>query len=164
MKKWSLILFFAVLIGMYFGLGNIFNFFKLLFLFGICSLLLLVLIFIWKKPNQKLNYAIGVYITLIFGLIFSLAFAGIKKEYNQRQGEITADRILEFKRNHNRFPNSLSELGNEKELPKYFDQFELKEFEYSVNQSRNEFNLNYSLDGWHINELNSKNGEWQSRD
>lgn len=164
MKKWILILFFAILIGLYFGLGPIFGFFQLLMFFVICTLILIVLLIIWGKPSKKLKYAIRIYITASFGLIFCLLFARIKNGYNQRNADLIAEQIIDFKNNFDRYPNSLTELKTETQLPKYFDQFKLKDFEYSLNKSTNEFNLFYSLDGWHINEFNSKNKEWESRD
>ncbi|WP_159090904.1 hypothetical protein [Aquimarina aquimarini] len=164
MKKWILILFFAILIGLYFGLGTIFGFFKLLIFFGICTLILIVLVFIWKKPSKKRNYLISVYSTIFFGLIFCLLFARIKKGYNQHNADLVAEKIIEYKTEFEKYPNTLAELKNNAELPKYLDEYKFKDFEYSINKTTNEFTLTYSLDGWHINEFYSKTNEWKSRD
>ncbi|MEL0457611.1 hypothetical protein WJN01_15350 [Flavobacteriaceae bacterium SZ-1-7] len=164
MKKWILILFFSILIGLYFGLGTIFGFFKLLLFFGLSTLIFIVLILIWQKQFRKRNYAIRIYLTICFGLIFSLLIFQLKKAYNQHNANLLTEQIIDFRNNNNRLPNSIAELKKDTELPKYFDQFELKDFEYSLNQKTNEFNLSYSLDGWHINEFNSKTKEWETRD
>ncbi|MGV7105224.1 hypothetical protein [Flavobacterium sp. U410] len=163
MKKWILILSFAILIGLYFGLGPIFGFFQLLAVFGICTLILIVLLIIWKD-GKKMNYAIRIYTTLFFGLIFSLLFSRLKNGYNKNKADLIAERITDFKNDFDRYPNSLKELKTQTDLPKYFDQFKFKEFQYSLNKKTNEFNLTYLLDGWHINEFNSRTKEWQSRD
>ena len=163
MKKWILILSFAVLIGLYFGLGPIFGFFQLLVVFGICTLILIVLLIIWKD-GKKMNYAIRIYTTLFFGLVFSLLFTRIKNGYNQNKADLIAEQITNFKNDFDRYPNSLEELKTQTDLPKYFDQFKFKDFQYSLNKKTNEFNLTYLLDGWHINEFNSRTEEWQSRD
>ena len=164
MKKWIFILFFAVLIGLYFGLGAIFGIFQFLIVFGICTLILILLLIIWKKPDRKLNYAIGVYTTVFFGLIFCFIFARIKNVYNQNKANLIAERITDFKNDFDRYPSSLEELKTQTDLPKYFDQFKFKNFQYSLSKKTNEFNLTYSLDGWHINEFNSRTKKGQSRD
>ncbi|MFD2892585.1 hypothetical protein ACFS5J_11240 [Flavobacterium chuncheonense] len=164
MKKWLLILFFGILIGLYFGLGTIFGFFKLLILFGICTLILIVLLIVWKNSSKKRNYAIRVCATIFFGVIFSLLFAKIKQEYNQHNADLVAEKIIEYKSNFDKYPNSLNELKNKTELPKYLDEYKFRDFEYSNNNTTNEFTLTYSLDGWHINEFDSKTNEWKSRD
>ena len=158
-----MILSFAILIGLYFGLGPIFGFFQLLAVFGICTLIFIVLLIIWKD-GKKMNYAIRIYTTLFFGLIFSLLFSRLKNEYNKNKADLIAERITDFKNDFDRYPNSLEELKTQTDLPKYFDQFKFKEFQYSLNKKTNEFNLTYLLDGWHINEFNSRTKEWQSRD
>ncbi len=163
MRKWILILCLAIVIGLIFGLGPIFGFFQLLIVFGICTLILILLLIIWKD-GKKMNYAIRVYTTVFLGLIFCLLFARIKNGFNQQKADLIAERIIDFKNKFDRYPNSLNELQTQTKLPKYFDQFKFKDFEYSLNRKTNEFNLTYSLDGWHINEFNSKTKEWQSRE
>jgi hypothetical protein len=111
-----------------------------------------------------MNYAIRIYTTLFFGLIFSLLFSRLKNGYNKNKADLIAERITDFKNDFDRYPNSLKELKTQTDLPKYFDQFKFKEFQYSLNKKTNEFNLTYLLDGWHINEFNSRTKEWQSRD
>ncbi|WP_151895379.1 O-antigen ligase family protein [Patiriisocius marinistellae] len=164
MKNWLLILFFAILIGLYFGLGTIFGFFNLLIIFGICTPIFIVLLIIWKKPSKKFKYSIQIYTTIFFGLLFCLLFARLKNEYNQRKADLTVIKIQKYKTDFQRYPNSLAELKNETELPQYFDQFKFKDFDYIVNKSNGEFNLSYSLDGWHINEYDVNTNEWESRD
>ena len=164
MKKWLIIILIGILIGIIFGLGTVFGFFQLLILFGISTLIIIILFAVWKKPSRNLNYAIGIYASICFGLIFCFIFAKIKKEYNQRNADLITDKIIVFKNDFDRYPNSLNELKKEQELPKYFDQFELKDFEYSLNKSKKEFYLTYSLDGWHINEYDSETKDWQVRD
>ena len=164
MKKWILILFFAILIGLYFGLGTVFGLFKLLTFFGISTLFLIILLFVWKKPTKKRNHSISVYSTIFFGLIFCILFARIKKAYNQHNADLVAKKIIEHKTEFEKYPSSLTELKNDTELPKYLAEFKFKDFEYSVNKTTNEFTLTYSLDGWHINEYDSKTNEWKSRD
>ncbi len=164
MKKWILILLIAILIGLYFGLGTIFGFFKLLILFGISTLILIVLVLVWKKPSKKRNYSISVYLTIFFGLIFCLLFARIKKVYNQNNADLVVKKITEYKTDFKKYPNSLTELKNNTELPKYIEEYKLKDFQYSINKTTNEFTLTYSLDGWHINEFKSETNEWESRD
>ncbi|WP_420896130.1 hypothetical protein [Wenyingzhuangia gilva] len=164
MKKWILILFFAILIGLYFGLGTIFGFFNLLILFCTYTLILIVIVLIWKKPSKKRSYSISVYFTIFFGLIFCLLFARIKKRYNQYNADLVVKKITEYKTDFKKYPNSLTELKNNTELPKYIEKYKLKDFEYSINKATNEFSLTYSLDGWYINEFKSETNEWESRD
>ncbi|WP_298538009.1 hypothetical protein [uncultured Algibacter sp.] len=164
MKKWILILFLAILIGIYFGLGTVFGLFKLLTFFGISTLILIILLFVWKKPSKKRNYSISVYLIIFFGLIFCILFTRLKKEYNQHNADLIAGKIIEYKTEFEKYPSSLTELKNDTELPKYLAEFEFKDFEYSVNKTTNEFNLTYSLDGWHINEYDSETNQWKSRD
>ena len=164
MKKWIFILFPAILIGLYFGLGTIFRFFQLLIAFGICTLILIALLIIWKRTSKKLNYVIRIYMTIFFGLIFCLIFTQIKNGYNQRKANLITEQIIDFKNKFDRYPNSLNELKIHSELPEYFDRFEFKNFKYSINNKANEFTLSYSLDGWHINEFNSRTKKWESRD
>lgn len=164
MKKWILILFFSILIGLYFGLGTIFGLFKLLIFFGIFTLILIILLFVWEKPSKKRNYSIRVYSTIFLGLIFCILFARIKKEYNQHNADLVTEKIIEYKKEFEKYPSSLTELKNDTELPKYLAEFKFNDFEYSLYKATNEFTLTYSLDGWHINEYNSKTNEWKSRD
>ena len=164
MKKWILILLFAILIGLYFGLGTIFEFFKFIILFGISTLILVVLLLIWKKSSKKRNYLISVYFTIFFGVFFSLLFAKIKKENNLRNANLVAEKIIKYKTDFDKYPNSLNELKNNTELPKYFDEYKFKDFKYSKNKTTKEFTLTYYLDGWHINEYDSKTKEWKIRD
>ncbi|GEQ87459.1 hypothetical protein ULMS_29670 [Patiriisocius marinistellae] len=119
---------------------------------------------IWKKPSKKFKYSIQIYTTIFFGLLFCLLFARLKNEYNQRKADLTVIKIQKYKTDFQRYPNSLAELKNETELPQYFDQFKFKDFDYIVNKSNGEFNLSYSLDGWHINEYDVNTNEWESRD
>lgn len=164
MKKWIFILFFAILIGLYFGLGTIFGLFKLLTFFSICTLILIILLLVWKKPSKNRNYSISVYLTIFFGLIFCFLFSRIKKGYNQHNADLVAEKIIKYKTEFEKYPSSLTELKNDTELPKYLEEYKFKNFEYSINKTTNQFTLTYSLDGWHINEYSSKTNEWKTRD
>jgi hypothetical protein len=162
---WFLIIFISILIGLYFGLGTIFGLFYLYSIFGIATVLLIILGAVWNKVNKKLIFTVRVFMTLLIGLVFSFITIKTKNHLNKENAESLISDLNSYQLKNGFLPKALSELvpGQADRVPKYFDTYELKEFQYQPTELGG-FSLKYYLDGWHINKYQSETNNWKISD